>query len=693
MQTITEAVSLEKQGAVGMLWIDNPPVNALGYPVRKGLSDGIDLAVSDDEIRAIVIVCRGRTFCAGADIREMGKPPVKPHLPDVLNRIDQSDKPVIAALHGTALGGGMETALGCHFRIAVSSAKLGLPEVKLGLIPAAGGTQRLPRLIGPEKALNMILAGDPMDAQTALAEGVIDAIVEDDLADAALSFAHRVLEEGKPLVRVSTMTDKIDAIRKQPLFFDDYRRQIAKSRRGFEAPEACIKAVEAAVRLPFAEGCRFERELFLKLRAGDQSAAQRYYFFAERAAAKIPDIEKTTPIRQIQTAGIVGGGTMGRGIAIRLIDAGIPVTIVETEGALLDEALAGIREHYTVAVAKGKMGNGDANERLDRITGTIQLADLADADLVIEAVYEEMDLKQNVFSQLDAICKPDAILATNTSYLNVDAIAARTRRPESVLGLHFFSPAHVMELIEVVRAQKTDKTVLATAMALAKRLKKIGVVVGVCHGFAANRMYTQRKRECDRLILEGALPSQVDRVLYEFGFPMGPFELYDLVGNDLAWSRKQSQGETVRDLLCEAGRFGIKSGKGYYNYASGSHRPEPAPEINRMIIEFSEKMGYVRRDIEDEEILERCIYPMINEGARIVEEKVVQRPSDLDVIWVKGYGWPLYRGGPMFYADLVGLGRILDRMNAFREQHGDDFAPAPLLERMAKEGKGFGSLN
>ena len=666
---------------------------SLGYPVRKGLSDGIDLAVSDDEIRAIVIICRGRTFCAGADIREMGKPPVESHLPDVLNCIDQSDKPVIVALHGTALGGGMETALGCHFRVAVSSAKMGLPEVKLGLIPAAGGAQRLPRLIGPEKALNMILAGDPRDAPTALAEGVIDAVVEDDLADAALSFARRVLEESKPLVRVSAMMDKIDAIRNQPQFFDDYRQQIAKSRRGFEALEACIKAVEAAVQLPFAEGCRFERELFLKLRAGDQSAAQRYYFFAERAATKIPGIDKTTPVRQIETAGIVGGGIMGRGIAISMIDAGIPVTIVEAEGQFLGKALAVIHKHYTVAAAKGKINDSEIDERLGRISGTTRLDDLADADLAIEAVYEEMDLKQNIFSQLDVICKPDAILATNTSYLNVDDIAAHTRRPESVLGLHFFSPAHVMELIEVVRAQKTDKTVLSTAMALAKRLKKIAVMVGVCHGFAANRMYAQRKRACDSLTLEGVLPEQVDRVLYEFGFPMGPFVLYDLIGNDLGWRREHSRGETLRDLLCESGRLGLKAGKGYYNYASGSHRPNPAPEIDRLIVDFSEKQGFVRRKINDDEILERCIYPMINEGARIVEEKIVLRPSDLDVIWVKGFGWPLYRGGPMFYADLVGLDKILDRLKAFQEQHGDDFTPAPLLERLVEEGKEFGSLN
>lgn len=694
MQIITEAVMLEKKGAVGMLWIDNPPVNALGYPVRKGLSDGIDMAVNDDEIQAIVIICRGRTFCAGADIREMGKPPVEPHLPEVLNRIDQSDKPVIAALHGTALGGGMETALGCHFRLAVSSAKMGLPEVKLGLIPAAGGTQRLPRLIGPEKALNMILAGDPMDAQTALAEGVIDAVVEGDLADAAVAFAHRVLEESKPLLRVSAMTDKIDAIRSQPRFFDDYRQQIAKFRRGFEAPKACIKAVEASVQLPFAEGCRFERELFLKLRAGDQSAAQRYYFFAERAAAKIPDLNtKTTPTRQIQTAGIVGGGTMGRDITISLIDAGIPVTIVETRDALLDEALAGIRQHYATTGAKGKSDDSAASGHLRLIAGTARIEDLADADLVIEAVPEILDLKQSVFSQLDAVCKPEAMIATATSCLNVHDIAAGTRRHESVLGLHFFSPAHVTELIEVVRAPKTDKTILATAMALAKRLRKIAVVVGSGRESAAHRMDARFKQACDRLILEGALPEQVDQVLYDFGFPIGPFALSDLNGNDSGWNPEQSHGKTIRDLLCESGRFGVDAGKGYYSYSSESQRPEAAPEVDRLIIDFSEKQGYKRREISDDEILERCIYPIINLGARLVEEKIVLRPSDLDVIWVKGFGWPLYRGGPMFYADLVGLDRILDRLKAFQAQYGDEFAPAPLLEQLTKGGNGFSSLN
>ena len=645
MQVITEAVTLEKKGAVGVLWIDNPPVNALGYPVRKGLSDGIDIAVNDDEIRAVVIICKGRTFCAGADIREMGKPPVEPHLPDVLNRIDQSDKPVIAALHGTALGGGMETALGCHFRIAVSSAKMGLPEVKLGLIPAAGGTQRLPRLIGPEKALNMILAGDPMDAATALAEGVIDEVVQGDLADAALSFARRILEEGKPLLRVSAMTDKIAPILKQPGFFDHYRQQIAESRRGFDAPRACIQAVEAAVLRPFPEGCRFERELFLKLRAGDQSAAQRYYFFAERAAAKIPDIEqKTTSARPIETAGIVGGGALGHDIAVSLMDAAIHVTLAEPDEAILGDALSNIRRHYMEAAAKGKIDDVAADEHLKRITGATRIEDLANADIVIEAVEEEMDVKRDLFARLDAVCKEKAVLAAGTAALNIDDIASATKRPESVVGLHFLNPLHTVSLMEIVRGQKTDKTVLMTAMALVKKLKKTAIMVGSRQGLPADKMFGRFKQACSSLIHKGAFPKQISKVLYDFGFPIETLTMSDLPVNIPEWKTETSSEASV--------------GK-----------------------------------ISDDKIIEQCIYPVINECAGIIEEKIALRPSDLDVIWVKAFGWPLYRGGPMFYADLVGLEKILESLKAFQEQYGDDFTPAPLLEQLVKEGNGFSSLN
>ncbi len=693
MVAITEAVSLEKQGEIALLWIDNPPVNALGHPVRKGMADGITMAMNDDEIKAIVVICKGRTFCAGADIREFGKPPLEPHLPDVLNTFDQCTKPLIAAIHGTAFGGGLETALSSHFRVAVPSAQFGLPEVKLGLLPGAGGTQRLPRLIGPEKALPMVATGNPIRADKALKEGVIDEIVAGDLAEGAIAFAKKVLAEKRPMRRVSAMTEKIDEARNKPEIFADYRKQLARTARGFEAPEACVKAVEAAVHKPFAEGLKYERELFQQLMSGSQSAAQRYYFFAEREVAKIPDIPKDTPLIDIKKVGVIGAGTMGGGITMNFVNAGIPVTLVEAKQEFLDRGLGVIKKNYDISASKGKMTADDVNARMGLITGTTKMEDLADVDLVIEAVFENMDLKKEIFSKLDAVCKPGAILATNTSYLNVDEIAAMTQRPEYVLGLHFFSPANVMRLLEVVRAAKTSIPVLATAMAIAKKIKKIAVMVGVCHGFAGNRMFSQRRRESEKLILEGALPAQVDKVVYEFGFPMGPFQLYDLIGNDLGWSKETSTGDSIRDLICEQGRFGLKASKGYYNYDAGSRVPKPAPEVDQLIVEFSQKKGYKRREISDEEILQRCIYPIINEGAKILEEKIAVRPSDLDVIWINGYGWPLYRGGPMFYADLVGLDKVLDVMKKFQAEHGDDFKPAALLEKLVKEGKKFASLN
>lgn len=693
MIAVTEAVSLEKQGEIGMLWIDNPPVNALGYPVRKGMVDGITLAMADDEIKAVVVICKGRTFCAGADIREFGKPPKAPHLPDVLTVFDQCGKPVVAAIHGTAFGGGLETALSSHFRIAVPSARFGLPEVKLGLLPGAGGTQRLPRLIGPEKALPMIATGNPISASQALKEGLIDEIVEGDLGTAAVAFARKVLAEKSPLRQVSAMNEKVEAARDKPEIFADYRKQLARTARGFEAPEACVKAVEGAVHKSFAEGCAYERELFIHLMSGSQSAAQRYYFFAERQVAKIPDIPAETPKLDIRKVGIIGAGTMGGGIAMNFVNAGIPVILVESQQAFLDRGLGTIKKNYDITAAKGKMSTDDVDRRMGLITGTLAMGDLADVDLVIEAVFENMDLKKEIFGKLDTICKKEAILATNTSYLDINEIAAQTGRPESVLGLHFFSPANVMRLLEVVRGAKTSRIVLATALDLAKRIKKIAVVVGVCYGFAGNRMFSQRRRESEKLILEGALPAQVDKVVYEFGFPMGPFVLYDLIGNDLGWSKERSTSSTIREMLCEQGRFGLKAGKGFYNYEKGGRTPMPAPEVDQLIIDFSKKKGYDRRVISDEEILQRCIYPIINEGAKILEEKIAVRPSDLDVIWINGYGWPLYRGGPMFYADLIGLDKVLAAMQKFQAQHGDDFKPAALLEQLVKEGKGFKDLN
>ncbi len=693
MVAITEAVSLEKQGEIGMLWIDNPPVNALGHPVRKGMADGIEMAEKDDEIRAIVVICKGRTFCAGADIREFGKPPKEPHLPDVLNRFDQCKKPIISAIHGTAFGGGLETALSSHFRVAVPTAQFGLPEVKLGLLPGAGGTQRLPRLIGPQKALPLVATGNPINAEKALEEGLVDEIINGDLADGAVDFAKRVLAEKRPLVRVRDMNDRIDQARNKPEIFDDYRKQLAKRARGFEAPEACVKAVEAAVEKPFEDGLAVERALFEKLMSGSQSAAQRYYFFAERQVAKIPDIPKDTPLIDIKKVGVIGAGTMGGGITMNFVNAGIPVTLVEAKQEFLDRGLGVIRKNYDISASRGKMTAEEVDSRMGLITGTTSMEDLADADLVIEAVYENMNLKKEIFAKLDNICKDGAILATNTSYLDVNEIAAQTKRPEYVLGLHFFSPANVMRLLEIVRAEKTSIPVLATSIAIAKKIKKIAVVVRVCHGFAGNRMFAQRKREAEKLIMEGALPSQVDKVIYDFGFPMGPFALADLIGIDLGWDKDNSNSRTMQEVLCEQGRFGQKNGRGFYNYEEGSRAPKPAPEIDELIIEFSKKKGYIRREISDEEILQRCIYPIINEGAKILEEKIAVRPSDLDVIWVNGYGWPVYRGGPMFYADLVGLDKILEVLKKFQAEHGDDFRPAALLEQLVKEGRNFSSLN
>ncbi|MFW6271960.1 MAG: 3-hydroxyacyl-CoA dehydrogenase NAD-binding domain-containing protein [Desulfosalsimonas sp.] len=694
MTEITSVVSLEKMDNIGILAINNPPVNALGIEVRKGLADGIEMAEKDNDIEAVVIIGRGRAFSAGADIREFGKPMKEPHLPDVLEKIEESSKPVVAAIQGTAFGGGLETALSCHFRIATNNASFGLPEVKLGLLPGASGTQRLPRVMGVEKALNMITSGNPIGVQQALDSGVIDEIAEGDLQDAAIAFAKKILAEKRPIVKVSEKEDKIAYAREHPEVFDEFRKKNARRFRGFEAPEACIKAVEAAVNKPFKEGVEYERQLFGELMEGSQSAAQRYYFFAERQVAKIPDIPKDTQTYDIKKVGIIGAGTMGGGIAMNFANAGIQVKIAEQKQEFLDKGLGVIRGNYERTASKGKMTQDDVEKRMGLITGTLSMEDFSDVDLVIEAVYENMELKKEIFKKLDSICKDGAILATNTSYLDVNEIAAQTTRPEWVLGLHFFSPANVMRLLEIVRAEKTSKEVLATALAVARKIKKIAVVVGVCYGFAGNRMFAQRKRESERLVLEGAPPTQIDKVIYDFGFPMGPFALADLIGIDVGWDRENSAGRTLQEVLCEMGRLGQKSGAGYYKYEKGSRSPIPDPEVEKVISDFAAKHGIKRRDdITDQEILERCIYPIINEGAKIIEEKIAVRPSDLDVIWVNGYGWPVYRGGPMFYADLVGLDKVLETMKKYHAKFGDEWKPADLLEKLVNEGKKFGDLN
>ncbi len=689
MASAPAVTELTRDGEVAVLTLNSPPVNALSAAVRAGILGGVEQAVADPAVKALVLMCAGRTFIAGADITEFGKPPKSPSLLEVETAIEAASKPIIAAIHGTALGGGFETALACHYRVAVPSAKCGLPEVKLGIVPGAGGTQRLPRLVGPEKALEMVTSGEPVDAPTARELGIIDAVVEEGrLREGAIAFARDVVARRPPLRRVRDLNEKVEAARGRPEIFAQFRKANARKFRGFKAPELNIQAIEAAVNLPFDEGMALERKLFLELLNGPQSAAQRYAFFAEREAAKIPDVPADTPTLPIASVGIIGAGTMGGGIAMNFLNAGLPVTIVEARQEALDRGIGIIRRNYEATAKKGRLTADEVERRMKLLTGTLDLSRVASADLVIEAVFEDMAIKKEIFSRLDTIAKPGAILATNTSYLDVDEIAAVTKRPEQVLGMHFFSPANVMRLLEVVRGAKTAKPVIATAMQLARRIGKVAVLVGVCHGFVGNRMLAQRQREANELIIEGALPWDVDRVLYDFGLPMGPFAMSDLAGLDIGWSRETSKSSTIKEILCEMDRRGQKTGAGFYDYDE-NRKAEPSPVVERAIRDFAAKRGVSRRQISDQEILERCIYPMINEGAKILDEGKAIRASDIDVVWVNGYGWPVYRGGPMHYADSVGLAGILERLRELEGRHGPQFKPTALLELMAKEGKRF----
>ncbi|MBI2962596.1 MAG: enoyl-CoA hydratase/isomerase family protein [Deltaproteobacteria bacterium] len=690
MTAITRSVDIESRGRIAVLTVDNPPVNALSQHVRQGLRDGVRRAAADRDAAAIVIVCAGRTFIAGADITEFGKPMAEPGLHEVLDLIEGAPKPVVAAIHGTALGGGLEVALACHYRVGVKTARFGLPEVKLGLLPGAGGTQRLPRVVGVEKALQMIVGGDPIGASEALGHGLIDEIVEGDLAAGAATFAEKIVAERRPLKKIRDLDDKLAAVRGKPEVFASFRKSVARQTRGFRAPERCIQCVEAAVSLPFGQGLARERELFLEVLASPESKAQRYFFFAEREAAKIPDVPAETPAKEIRKAAVIGAGTMGGGIAMNFASAGIPVTVVEVAREALDRGLAVVRRNYEATASKGRLAPQDVETRLGLIRGTTDFGALADADLVVEAVFEEMPVKKQVFAKIDSIAKAGAVLATNTSTLDVDEIAAATARPESVIGMHFFSPANVMRLVEVVRGAKTAKAAIATAMSASRRLAKVPVLVGVCDGFVGNRMLYQRGREAEKLVLEGALPHQVDQVLYDFGFPMGPFAMGDLAGLDVGWRIRKGRGtkSAVADRLCEMGRFGQKTGAGYYKYGA-ARAATPDPEVERIILEVSSQLGIRRRAISDEEILARLLYPMVNEGAKILDEKIAIRASDIDVIWVYGYGWPTYRGGPMFWADQIGLAAIRDRLLEWQRREGEVWRPAALLERLAAEGKGF----
>ena len=688
-------VALHRRDGVAIVEIDNPPVNALKQEVRQGLLDALKAARDDGAVDAVVVACAGRTFVAGADITEFGKPPQPPHLRDVIEALDDMPKPVVAAIHGTALGGGLELALACHYRIAAPTARLGLPEVKLGLLPGAGGTQRLPRATGPEKALRMIVTGDPVGADDALQHGLIDSIAAGDLVDEAVAYARKVADEGGPLPRLRDRDDKLAAARADREALERTAKELTARARGLEAPHACVEAVRMSLDLDFDAALARERELFETLLEGDQSKAQRYLFFAEREAARVPGIGKDVKPRTIDRVAVIGAGTMGSGIAMSFANSGIPVRVIEASDDALEAGMNRISKTYAGSVSRGRLTEDEMRRRLDLVAGATDIASVADADLVIEAVFEELELKKSVFRNLDKYARPGAILATNTSYLDVNEIARATSRPADVLGTHFFSPANVMRLVEIVRGEATAPDVLVSAIATARRLGKVPVVVGVCHGFVGNRMLGARTIEAERLLLEGALPQDVDGALVDFGFPMGSFAMHDLAGLDISWRMRKAQGLTseIADALCEMGRFGQKTGRGFYIYEKGSRTPVPDPEVARLIEEASARHGIERRSISAEEIVERLLYPMVSEGAQILDEGIAHRPGDIDVIWVYGYGWPVWRGGPMYWADTVGLGRIRDRLEEFAERSGDTrLRPAPLLVRLANEGRSFASL-
>jgi 3-hydroxyacyl-CoA dehydrogenase len=692
MGTINAVTDLAVSGDIAVLTLNSPPVNALSQQLRDGIVKGMQQAIADDAVKAVVLICEGKTFIAGADITEFGKPPQSPSLYDVEDSVENSPKPVIAALHGTALGGGFEVTLCCHYRVAVPSAKCGFPEVHLGLLPGAGGTQRAPRIVGPEQALEMLTSGKHVDAKSAHTMGLIDEIVtEGELRSGAIAFAKRVLAEKRPLKKVRDLNDKVVAARAQPEIFAAFRKANARKFRGFLAPEYNIRCVEAAVNLPFEEGLAFERKLFTELMQGTQSAAQRYVFFAERQVWKVPDIADDTPTIPIKKVGVIGAGTMGGGISMNFANVGIPVTIVETKQEALEHGLGVIRKNYETTAKRGKLKLEDVDQRMSLLTGTLDLQALADCDLVIEAVFENMQIKKEVFGKLDRIVKAGAILASNTSYLDVNEIAATTSRPESVIGLHFFSPANVMRLLEIVRGAKTSKQVVATSMQLAKRIGKVATLVGVCHGFVGNRMLGARQAQAIAMLMEGAMPWDVDKVLYDFGMPMGPFAMADLAGLDIGWSKETSKSSTVREVLCEMDRRGQKTGAGFYDYDE-QRNAKPAPVTEKIIKDFMAKAGASARKISEQEILERCVYPMINEGAKILEEKIALRPSDIDIVWINGYGWPAYRGGPMFYADTVGLKEVVAKLKEHAPRLGAGFSISPLLEKLAAEGKRFQDL-
>jgi 3-hydroxyacyl-CoA dehydrogenase len=683
---------------VAVITLNNPPVNGLGLATRTAAVEGLNRAASDPAVKAVVVTGAGKAFSGGADIREFNSPKAltEPTLHTLIRTVENSEKPVVAAIHTVCMGGGLELALGANYRVALPGAQIALPEVKLGLLPGAGGTQRLPRVLGVETALNMIVTGTPVLSEKLAGTLLFDELLPagSDVVAGAVAFARRVADV-RPLPKVrERQVEHPDAVG----FLAAARARVKAEAGPFPAPVECVETVAASVEQPFEDGLRFERERFIHLTQTTESKALRHAFFAERAAGKVPDVPADTPVRAVRSAAVVGAGTMGGGIAMNFANAGIPVTILDTRQDALDKGLATIRKNYENTVKKGKLAADKAGQRVGLIRGTLDYADIAQADIVIEAVFEDMGVKETVFRQLDATMKPGAILASNTSTLDLDRIAAFTSRPRDVIGLHFFSPANVMKLLEIVRGAATGKDVLATALALAKTIKKTGVVSGVCDGFIGNRMVEQYIRQAGFLLDEGALPQQVDAAIEKFGFAMGPFRMGDLAGNDVGWYiRKRRAVESpdlkyskTADLLCEEGRFGQKTGAGWYDYQAGDRTPRPSPWVDDMIVRHAQDLGVNRRAIADEEIVERLVYALVNEGARILEEGIALRASDIDMVYLSGYGFPLFRGGPMFYADTVGLPAVLAAVEKYaRGYHGEAWTPAPLLVRLAGEGKSF----
>ena len=696
-------VHYELRGDIALMTIDNPPVNPLSSGVRQGLSDGVNAALADDNVKAIILTGAGRAFIAGADISEFGGKAEGPSLHDCLTTMENSAKPIIAAINGTAFGGGLEVALCCQYRVIAASAPVGLPEVKLGLLPGAGGTQRLPRLIGAQKALDFILSGDPIPGPMATQMGIADALADGDVIESAMAFAADIIAKGSPVRRIRDEEEIVAKDRGNAEMFDAARKNAARKMRKRFAPEMIVQCIEAAVNLgDFDAGLAVEQECFAKCLKHPQRESLIHMFFSEREVSKIPDVPKDTATQKIDTAAVIGCGTMGGGITMSFLNVGIPVTTLEMNQEALDRGIGVIKRNYDIQVQRGRMTAEDVDMRMSLLTGTTNFEDLGSADLILEAIYENIDVKVDTFKKMDAVAKPGAILASNTSALDIDKMAEATSRPESVIGLHFFSPANIMKLLEIVRGGKTSNEVIASSMKLGRQLNKIAVLSGNAPGFIGNRMLAGYTRQAGEIILQGATPYQVDNALLQFGMPMGPFQMNDLVGLDLGWRARKLSGmkpedvpitARVADKLCEMDRYGQKNNRGYYIYPEGSRAGQADPEVVALVEETSAELGIERRSIEDEEVLKRCLYPLINEGARILEDGIAIRPCDIDIVYINGYGFPEVTGGPMFWADQIGLENILADIKGFQKEYGGTiWEPAPLLERLVAEGKTFASL-